>query len=214
MLSSTCTLGVCVFAAAFAAIGCSSVRPVDAHAVRAQLQPLNSEPSSGGNSPVMFPDSSDSRRVTLLALLRAIHFDFGTKLTPRQIASTLHVEARASESLGGWVFEPHGALFEVDADAISIDSPIDWLRVTMRAELAIHLADLTQLFSNDYDLLRGDTEFMAVEFKSNRRMYVAAELRNDRPAYMALAPVVSVQLRRPGYDPEQRTHLGQAETRR
>lgn len=162
----------------------------------------------------MSPDSSDSRRVALLSLLRAIHFNFGTKLTLRQIASELNVEARSSESFGAWVFEPQDALFEIDADAISIDSPIDWLRVTMRAELAIHLADLTQLFSNDYDLLRGGGEFVAVEFKPNGHMYVAAELRNDRPAFMAVAPVVSVQLRRPGYDPEQRTHLGQVEQTR
>jgi hypothetical protein len=81
----------------------------------------------------------------------------------------------------------------------------------MRPELAIHLADLTQLFSNEYDVLRGGAEFMAVEFTSNRGMYIAAELRNDRPAYMASAPVVSIQLRRPGYDPAQLTHIGQAE---
>lgn len=147
----------------------------------------------------------------MLALLRAVRFNFGTKLTPRQIESRLNVPARNSELLGVWVFESQDGQFEIDANAISIDSPVDWLRVTMRAELAIHLADLTPLFSDDYDLLRRGGELMTVEFRSIERMHVAAELRNDSPSYVTSAPVVSVQLRRPGYDPEPRTQLGHAE---
>lgn len=213
MSSPTLTLSVYVLAATFAAIGCASVQPVDARAVGGQAQPLQHKPPSAGNASAVSP-AFEGQRAAMLNLLRAIHFDFGTKLTPRQIASRLNVPVRSTEALGVWVFEPQGALFEIDANAISMDSPVDWLRVTMRAELAIHLADLTQMFSNEYDVLRGGSEFMAVEFTSNRRMYIAAELRNDRPAYIAAAPVVSVQLRRPGYDPQQRTQLGRADQAR
>ena len=149
----------------------------------------------------MPPESPEGQRSALLAVLRGIELDFGTTLTPRQLASRLNAPARSSESLGAWVFELPGSLFEIDANAMSMDSPIDWLRVTMRTELNINLTDLTLLFSNEYDVSRGNAELVAVEFTSNRRMYIAAEVRNDRPAYISSAPVVSVQLRRPGYDP-------------
>ena len=198
ILGSVRSLGFCALAAALTLLGCATVQP---HDVRARVLPLK----------VPAPDSPEGRRAALLTLLRAIHVDFGTKLTPRQIASQLNVPAHSSEPLGVWVFEPQGAMFEVDADAISMDSPVDWLRVTMQPELAIHLADLTQLFSHDYDVLGGGAKLMAVEFTSNGRMHIAAELRNDRTAYTASAPVVSVRLRRPGYDPEQRAHLGRAD---
>jgi hypothetical protein len=195
---------VCAFAGAVVAIGCSSVRPEDQHAVRGQVQALSATPSSGGQSgkaAAVSPASPEGRRSALLAVLRGIELDFGTTLTPRQLASRLNAPARSSESLGAWVFEPPGSLFEIDANAMSMDSPIDWLRVTMRAELEIHLTDLTQLFSNEYDVSHGSAELVAVEFTSNRRRYIAAELRNDRATYISSAPVVSVQLRRPGYDP-------------
>ncbi|HKU42286.1 MAG TPA: hypothetical protein VJR89_29210 [Polyangiales bacterium] len=145
------------------------------------------------------PTAAERGKAELLAVLGAVQLDFGTKLTPRQLARRLDTTAHSAESLGVWTFEPHGSLFEVEANAMSIDSPIDWLRITMRPELEVHLADLTQLFSHEYDMLRGGAEFVAVEFTSNRRMYVAAELKNDRPAY--ISPVMAVQLRRPGYDP-------------
>lgn len=158
----------------------------------------------------MASDSPESQRAAMLALLRAFRFNFGTKLTPRQIGERLNVPPRSSEELGVWVFESESGQFEIDANAISIDSPVDWLRVTMRAELAIHLADLTPLFSDDYDLLRRHGELMAVEFRSDDRMHVGAELRNDGPSFVASAPVVSVRLRRPGYDPQQRMQIGKA----
>jgi hypothetical protein len=197
-------LRVCVLACVFVAVACSSVRPVDAPTVRGRGLPLSSAASTNrhcARPAVVSPGTSSGERFALLDILRGIQCDFGTTLTPRHLASRLNAPARSSESLGAWVFEPPGSLFDVDAYAMSIDSPIDWLRVTIRAELGIHLADLTKLFSDDYSLLHGGAEFLAVEFRSTRRMYVAAELRNDRPAYIASAPVVSVQLRRPGYEP-------------
>jgi hypothetical protein len=134
-------------------------------------------------------------------MLRVLQRGFGTTLTPRQVASRLNATARDAESFGAWVFEPQGSLFEIHANAISLDSPIDWLRISMRSDLEVHLSDLTQLFSSDYDVARANAELVVVEFTSNERMHVLAELRNDRPSYMSSAPVVSVQLRRPGYDP-------------
>lgn len=179
------------FAAAPTATGCSSVPPEDAHSVRARIEPLHAEPAS----------ATQKQRTAVLAVLRGIQSDFGKTLTPRQVATRLNTQANSEEALGAWVFEPQGSLFQVYANAISMDSPIDWLRVTMSSELAVHLADLTPLFSHDYDVARGNAELVAVEFTANGRMHVMAELKNDRPAYISSAAVVSVQLRRPGYDP-------------
>lgn len=199
------TFHVCALAGALATVGCSSVSPplIDARAVSARVQPLRSAAATephGGSPPVSSPESPAGPRFVLLELLREIHRDFGTTLTPRQLANRLQATAR-SESPGTWVFDELDSPFVVDANAMSLDSPVDWLRVTIRAELAIHLGDLTKLFSNDYTLWRGGAEFVAVAFRSTRRMNVGAELRNDRPTYITAAPVVSVQLRRPNYTP-------------
>ena len=186
------TFRVCALAGVLAAVGCSSVSSVDAHAVRGQVQPLRTQ---------VAPGSPAGQRTALLGVLQGIHRDFGTTLTPRQLASRLNAPARSLESMGAWVFEPAGSPFEIDANAMTLDSPIDWVRVTIRAELAIHLDDLTKLFSHEYSFSKNGAEFVAVEFRSTRRMDVAAELRKDRPAYFTSAPVVSVQLCRPGFDP-------------
>lgn len=191
MKRASSLIGFVTFAAALVAAGCSSVPPEDAHSVRARLEPLHAEPAS----------ATKNQRTAVLAVLRGIQTDFGKTLTPRQVATRLKTQAQSEETLGAWVFEMQGSLFQVYANAISMDSPIDWLRVTMSSELAVHLADLTQLFSNDYDVSRGNAELVAVEFTTNGRMHVMAELKNDRPAYISSAAVVSVQLRRPGYDP-------------
>ena len=181
---------------------CASVRTVDPPVVRGRIQPLTSPSTEreGAGTVVVSPVAPTGPRSALLDLLRGIQRDFGTTLTARHLATRLDAPARSSESLGAWVLEPAGLPIVIDADAMSIDSPVDWLRVSIHADLAIHLDDLTRLFSTDYSVTRR-AELVAVEFRSPRRMCVRAELRTEGPTNLSSSRVIAVQVRRPSYDP-------------